>query len=582
MSLVADTPPNSSSSDDFASLLAVELDSISSEASPEIEVEDDYELGPDSLEVTSPDVEDDHDYENRDLPLEGCRLSLVETVSIGVTGWSRHRVKRRKVEELEVMEKTNGKHVEYVDKFRLKCSVLLLLLLALSFVLLVLYFAELHFDLQLCAEASTSNKCLHPVVIKDICVVCGEKMEEASGVALGYIHKDLRLSKDELYRVRNLDKKNSLRNKKLYLVLDLDHTLLNSTRFKDMTEDEAYLKTGADTLKGRICSFDQQYVLTNMMPCGRLIIKGEIREAGRQTTNAVVSRVINKVQNLDLDEGSLFRLDYMQMFTKLRPFVHTFLKEANKMFEMYIYTMGEPLYAAEMARLLDPSGVYFSSRVISQVDCTQKHQKGLDVVLGQDSAVLILDDTENVWQRHRENLILMERYHYFASSCQQYGFNCKSLSELKSDERELDGALATILHVLKQVYSMYFDTELGDTIGDRDVRKILKSIRKEVLKGCKIIFSRVFPNKFPPQSHPLWKMAEQLGATCATEVDEPVTHVVAMDTGTEKSKWAVKQKKFLVHPGWLEATNYFWERQPEENFRVSQLKNQESSSAPHS
>ncbi|RVW22023.1 RNA polymerase II C-terminal domain phosphatase-like 4 [Vitis vinifera] len=66
------------------------------------------------------------------------------------------------------------------------------------------------------------------------------------------------------------------------------------------------------------------------------------------------------------------------------------------MFEMYIYTMGERSYALEMAKLLDPERVYFSSRVISQADCTQRHQKGLDVVLGQESAVLILDDTESV------------------------------------------------------------------------------------------------------------------------------------------------------------------------------------------
>ena len=84
------------------------------------------------------------------------------------------------------------------------------------------------------------------------------------------------------------------------------------------------------------------------------------------------------------------------MVTKLRPYVRTFLKEASELFEMYIYTMGERPYAIEMAKLLDPDKVYFDSRVISQADCTQKHQKGLDVVLGLDTAVLILDDTEAV------------------------------------------------------------------------------------------------------------------------------------------------------------------------------------------
>ncbi|PRQ21035.1 putative protein-serine/threonine phosphatase [Rosa chinensis] len=66
------------------------------------------------------------------------------------------------------------------------------------------------------------------------------------------------------------------------------------------------------------------------------------------------------------------------------------------MFEMYAYTMGDRAYALEMAKLLDPKKEYFGDRVISRDDGTQKHQKGLDIVVGQESAVLILDDTENV------------------------------------------------------------------------------------------------------------------------------------------------------------------------------------------
>lgn len=103
--------------------------------------------------------------------------------------------------------------------------------------------------------------------------------------------------------------------------------------------------------------------------------------------------------------------------------------------------------------------------------------------------------------------------------------------------------------------------------------QVLKTVRKEVLKDCKIVFSRVFPTKFQPENHLLWKMAEQLGATCSTETDSSVTHVVSMDAGTEKSRWAVKENKFLVHPRWIEAANFFWQKQPEEKFPVSQTKN---------
>ncbi|KAK2646755.1 hypothetical protein Ddye_021950 [Dipteronia dyeriana] len=65
------------------------------------------------------------------------------------------------------------------------------------------------------------------------------------------------------------------------------------------------------------------------------------------------------------------------MMTKLRPFVHTFFKEASEMFDMYIYTMGDRPYALEMARLLDPNKEYFNAKVISRDDGTQRHQKGL-------------------------------------------------------------------------------------------------------------------------------------------------------------------------------------------------------------
>jgi hypothetical protein len=52
----------------------------------------------------------------------------------------------------------------------------------------------------------------------------------------------------------------------------------------------------------------------------------------------------------------------------------------------------------------------------------------------------------------------MERYHYFAASLRQFGFSDRSLSELMQDERETDGALATILDVLKRIHTIFFDS----------------------------------------------------------------------------------------------------------------------------
>jgi RNA polymerase II C-terminal domain phosphatase-like 3/4 len=52
----------------------------------------------------------------------------------------------------------------------------------------------------------------------------------------------------------------------------------------------------------------------------------------------------------------------------------------------------------------------------------------------------------------------MERYHYFASSCKQFGAGVRSWSESMHDERENDGALATILDVLKRIHTVFFDS----------------------------------------------------------------------------------------------------------------------------
>ncbi|KAL2318691.1 hypothetical protein Fmac_032567 [Flemingia macrophylla] len=364
-------------------------------------------------------------------------------------------------------------------------------------------------------EASAEvDVCTHPGSFGNMCIRCGQKLDGEAGVTFGYIHKGLRLHDEEISRLRNADMKSLLCRKKLYLVLDLDHTLLNSTHLAHLSSEESYLFNQTDSLA-------------------------------------------------DVSKGSLFKLEHMHMMTKLRPFVRPFLKEASEMFEMYIYTMGDRPYALEMAKLLDPQGEYFNSKVISRDDGTQKHQKGLDVVLGQESAVLILDDTEHAWTKHKDNLILMERYHFFASSCRQFGFSCKSLAELKSDENETDGALAKILQVLKQVHCIYFDKDQEDLV-DRDVRQVLSTVRSEVLSGCVILFSRICHGALPS----LQKMAEQMGATCLTEIDSSVTHVVATDVGTEKSRWAVKENKILVHPLWIEAANYFWQKQPEENFII--------------
>ena len=60
-------------------------------------------------------------------------------------------------------------------------------------------------------------------------------------------------------------------------------------------------------------------------------------------------------------------MPHMRMWTKLRPGVEDFLQVLAPLFEMCIYTHGDREYAAAMARLLDPHGTLFGTRIISAV-----------------------------------------------------------------------------------------------------------------------------------------------------------------------------------------------------------------------
>lgn len=63
-------------------------------------------------------------------------------------------------------------------------------------------------------------------------------------------YQGLRLHDVEVSRLRNIDMKNLLCRKKLYLVLDLDHTLLNSTRLNRLSQEEMPIITQESYLEG--------------------------------------------------------------------------------------------------------------------------------------------------------------------------------------------------------------------------------------------------------------------------------------------------------------------------------------------
>ncbi|XP_074352842.1 RNA polymerase II C-terminal domain phosphatase-like 4 [Apium graveolens] len=166
----------------------------------------------------------------------------------------------------------------------------------------------------------------------------------------------------------------------------------------------------------------------------------------------------------NVDDVFLLNFWTIKYAVKLRPFVRKFLKEASKLFEMYIYTLAGRDYARAVAKVLDPEGVYFGSRIISSEESTDAYEKSLDVLPNvNESFVLILDDLKHVWPKYSRNLILMNRYVYFDPP-----------NSVFSDETEGSGALVCALEVLKEVHTLYFKRD--NLSVDCDVRDLLELV----------------------------------------------------------------------------------------------------------
>ncbi|KAL2941411.1 RNA polymerase II C-terminal domain phosphatase-like 4 [Bienertia sinuspersici] len=168
------------------------------------------------------------------------------------------------------------------------------------------------------------------------------------------------LAHGEINQIRDENLQTLISQKKLQLILDLDHTLIHTIKTEKLTIEE------------------------------KEIIK---------TVN---------------DVYSIFGGRKM---VKLRPGIREFLKEVSSMFEVSVYTMGNRMYASEVSSLLESkAGFPKGAWVISKEDCLRPKRKRLDVVLSHERVILIVDDLVEVWGGvGKNNLVKIDRYEFRVS-----------------------------------------------------------------------------------------------------------------------------------------------------------------------
>jgi RNA polymerase II C-terminal domain phosphatase-like 3/4 len=211
--------------------------------------------------------------------------------------------------------------------------------------------------------------------------------------------------------------------------------------------------------------------------------------------------------------------------------------------------------------------------VASSSDAGPSGVKDIDVLLGAEELVLIIDDTVGVWPKHRDNLVQIERYVYFPGCAVTFGRPGTALMERGLDEDESNGALTTCLRVLTEVHRRFFAELDDEKCSDNkealvDVRHHLRALRRTILEGCCVLFTRVIPRNWrDPSEHPMWQLATALGARCTAEQSAEVTHVVAGDA-TDKTHWAHASGKYVVSVEWLICCGFTWQHAEESKFPI--------------
>ncbi|XP_010419194.1 PREDICTED: RNA polymerase II C-terminal domain phosphatase-like 4 [Camelina sativa] len=313
--------------------------------------------------------------------------------------------------------------------------------------------------------------CDHSMSYRGYCARCCCKVDESDGQLFNYISQGHHLTYKFVASMKRKRSGIGYGQRKLHLVVDLQHVLLHSRLSKDDDDGvlvklrpfareflrEAnelftiYAYTKSDPKQARHCvksgvtrpndaflqpfsnladglSLSHEFVGSLKSRVSRNSLQEKklhlvLSLSGTLFDTQTFPRLSNKEKYLKGKVNSRDDLDLWQtrifgreVLVKLRSFVREFLREANKLFILHVHTLCIPEYADFVLKLIDPHQVYFGNRIIS----VSKHvmwEKALDVVLVGERQVVILDDRYDVWcQENRSNLLQITTYSYFKAT----------------------------------------------------------------------------------------------------------------------------------------------------------------------
>ncbi|KAG8463860.1 hypothetical protein KFE25_000028 [Diacronema lutheri] len=221
------------------------------------------------------------------------------------------------------------------------------------------------------------EECSHDVLVRGLCVSCGADLSAeghdehhsptaGSGLARlgdsGLAHlvpgalmrNKAKFADDDARRVELA--------RKLYLILDLDETLIHAARGQPPAHAVPRRATPG---------------IDDQAPDGRTV------EMIATTTGQTVL---------------------------LRPHLLAFLRRMSALFQISLYTMGGQDYARAVLAAIDPTNLYFRGGLCAWDDGLTRSKKELSRVPCRRDMVLVVDDTADVWAQDWRSLCLIPRW----------------------------------------------------------------------------------------------------------------------------------------------------------------------------
>lgn len=422
---------------------------------------------------------------------------------------------------------------------------------------------------------ASNSGCSHPASFRvknnlRMCASCGktfEKNDELDSTAVLTGGLQLQLSAAEAERVEQSKLKTLHSQRKLGLILDIDHTILHATQVPTIPSSEIM----------------QKYELDSIAVC---------------------------VDGVHMQSHLI----------KLRPHLRQFLKRVSALFELSINTAGTRNYAEKVVQLIDPDSTLFRRRIVSRSDgVDQQATAGLEKSLARtyvgDSSDLavILDDREDVWKgQQSQQLLLVKPFLYFQGAREVNNSSGQAptfvesavicLSESPPGSVRLiqtgvaagfesfgfsvdmathhDDSLLRMAAVLDEIHSTYyskFDSTTTDpqSLTDLKVSSILCRMKSRVLENCVITFSGIIPKNdlVPAEYTPFWRLAKSLGARVTHDLTPDTTHLVTdchqVKRATSKITACIRRDNvFVVHTDWLVYSRFALSKVSERTFSL--------------